>query len=42
LDQHPHHEMLLADGTHLSLAGHQVVADTLFPSLKKLLLEAAK
>jgi len=42
LDQHPHHEMLLADGTHLSLAGHQVVADTLFPSLKKLLLESAK
>ena len=42
LDQHPHHEMLLADGIHLSLAGHQVVADTLFPSLKKLLLESAK
>ncbi len=36
LDRHPRRRMLLSDGTHLSLAGHQVVGESLFPSLKKL------
>ena len=37
LDAHPRREMLLSDGTHLSLAGHRVVADALFLSLKNLI-----
>ncbi len=37
LNQHPRSRMLLRDGSHLSLEGQLVVADTLFPHLKKLL-----
>lgn len=37
LDKHPHWRMLLSDGSHLSLEGHQVVAGALFPCLKKLI-----
>jgi lysophospholipase L1-like esterase len=37
LNRHPRHKTLLADGTHLSLFGHQVVADALLPSLKSTL-----
>ena len=38
LDQHPRNRMLLADGVHLSLEGHKVVADALWPRLKESLL----
>jgi len=34
LKRHPHHEMLLACGTQLSVAGYQGMADTLFLSLR--------
>lgn len=37
LNQHPRSRMLLRDSSHLSLEGQLVVADTLFPHLKKLL-----
>ena len=37
LDRQPRRRMLLRDGSHLSLAGQQVVADVLFPALKNLL-----
>lgn len=37
LNEHPRPQMLLRDGSHLSLKGHLVVADTLFPHLKNLL-----
>lgn len=36
LNRHPRSRMLLCDGTHLSLAGHRMVADVLFPRLKSL------
>jgi lysophospholipase L1-like esterase len=36
LARHPRHRMLVADGTHLSLSGHRVVASTLLPHLKSL------
>ena len=35
LDRAPRHEMLLADGTHLSLAGQRVVSETLLPLLQQ-------
>ncbi len=35
LDQHPRKRMLLGDGTHLSISGHKVVADVLFPHLER-------
>ena len=37
LNEHPRSQMLLRDGSHLSLQGQLVVADALFPHLKKLL-----
>ncbi len=37
LARHPRHRMLLSDGTHLSLAGHKVVADVLFHHLQSIL-----
>jgi lysophospholipase L1-like esterase len=36
LDRHPRHRMLLSDGTHLSLSGHKIVADVLFPLLQSI------
>lgn len=36
LTQHPRHRMLLSDGAHLSLKGHKVVADVLYPHLKSI------
>ena len=36
LDRQPRSRMLLSDGSHLSLAGHQVVGQCLFTSLKQL------
>ena len=36
LDGKPRERMLLRDGAHLSLAGQQVVAETLYPTLKNL------
>ena len=36
LDRQPRHQMLLADGGHLSLAGQQVVADELLAVLKRI------
>ena len=36
LARHPLHQTLLADGTHLSLLGHQIVATTLFAHVKSL------
>lgn len=36
LDRQPRHRMLLGDGVHLSLEGHQVVAAALFPILKNI------
>lgn len=36
LAQHPRHQTLLADGTHLSLTGHRIVAGVLFTKLKSL------
>jgi lysophospholipase L1-like esterase len=41
LNSHPRRKMLLKDGTHLSLAGHQVVAEVLAPCLKTLVAMAA-
>jgi len=35
LDRHPRRKMLLHDGTHLTLAGQQVVANALLPALKQ-------
>lgn len=35
LDQHPRQNILLGDGAHLSLFGHQVVAEALYPVLKQ-------
>ena len=37
LNEHPRSRMLLRDGSHLSIQGHLVVADALFPHLKNLL-----
>jgi len=37
LDRQPRRRMLLRDGSHLSLAGQQVVAEVLFPALKNIL-----
>ena len=37
LNRHPRRQMLLKDGTHLSLAGHRVVADALRPVLQVVL-----
>jgi lysophospholipase L1-like esterase len=37
LARHPRRQMLLRDGTHLSLAGHRVVAETLRPHLQTVL-----
>ena len=37
LSHQPRRRMLLRDGSHLSLAGQQVVADALFPALKNIL-----
>ena len=37
LDAQPRHQMLLKDGTHLSLAGHHVVAEQLLPALRRAL-----
>ncbi len=37
LDHQPRRRMLLRDGSHLSLAGQQVVAEVLFPALKNIL-----
>ncbi len=34
LASHPRNRMLLGDGSHLSLEGHKVVADVLFPVLQ--------
>jgi lysophospholipase L1-like esterase len=36
MDQHPRRRMLLADGSHLSLAGQRVVGEVLYPALKNL------
>ena len=36
LAAHPRHQTLISDGTHLSLSGHRIVANTLFPRLKSL------
>lgn len=36
LNRAPRNEMLLADGTHLSLAGHRVLGETLWPHLLRL------
>ena len=41
LARHPRRKMLLADGVHLSLAGHRVVAEVLFPKIKTLVDSAA-
>ncbi len=38
LDQHPRRQMLLSDGTHLSLAGHCVIGDALFHGMKDLIV----
>lgn len=37
LARHPRHRMLLSDGTHLSLAGHRIVADVLFSHLDSII-----
>jgi lysophospholipase L1-like esterase len=42
LDRHPRNEILLSDGTHLSLAGQSVVADALYSSLKKVIENSAR
>lgn len=36
LAEHPRHQTLVSDGTHLTLLGHQIVASALFPHLKSL------
>jgi lysophospholipase L1-like esterase len=41
LDQHPRRQMLLSDGSHLSLAGQKVLAEALFASLKPLITNEA-
>ena len=42
LDRQPRRQMLLKDGSHLSLAGHRVVAAALVPLLKNVLLNREK
>ena len=41
LDQYPRREILLADGTHLSLKGHAVVGECLAPVLAEIVRDQA-